>query len=532
MGNEYNQGNPTEYPAAFAHEVIAVGATDINSLKAGFSNTGPHIDVCAPGVGIYTTVRGGGMPNNPSGTSFSAPIVSGVAGLIISQGLDRSFNLTNDDVRHILEITADDITQYGVGFDEFTGYGKVNAYNALELLDEPNELYNGTSYGGSTTMTNLNQWIYIGDRWGLAAGTYLNVDRYEVTRHIVFDVPFCSVPEVWLRDKECISMNFANPNDGFPWAEITNVTTTGFDVRYSAYYVRNNILGQTINKWVPSSISSTKIVYTAIGEPNIAGTAGPITGPSFVCTSNATFTLHNRPPGTTVNWTKSPYLNYVSGQGTNSYTVKAASSTTSGSGWVQATISGNCGNVIIRDDDFWVGKFENTVVTGEAAVCPDTYYTYTALVPGGHSSSYSYSWTYPGNWMWSYQYQNTIRLKTPIYNPDYGTVRVSITNACGTSGYSGITVYPGYNCGGYYRFSPNPADDYIEISIDESKLVENAIEDYQVKIYNSLKVMVYETGKTREPILHINTRNLKDGVYFIHFITGKQIEVKQLIVNH
>ena len=179
MGNEYTQGNPTEYPAAFAHEVIAVGATDINSLKAGFSNTGSHINVSAPGVGIYTTVRGNGSPENPSGTSFSVPIVSGIAGLIISQGLDRGFNLTNDDVRHILEITADDIDP--IGFDEETGYGKVNAYNALALLDEPNELYKGTSYGGSTTITNLSKWIYIGDRWGLAAGTYLDVDRYEVT---------------------------------------------------------------------------------------------------------------------------------------------------------------------------------------------------------------------------------------------------------------------------------------------------------------------------------------------------------------
>lgn len=157
MGNEYESGNPTEYPAAFKHEVIAVGATDINSNKASFSNTGMHIDVSAPGVGIYTTVRGGMPPDNPSGTSFSTPIVSGVSGLIISQGLDRNFNLTNDDVRHILEITADDITQYGIGFDEFTGYGKVNAYKALKLLDVPNVLYHATSFGGATSKTNLEK---------------------------------------------------------------------------------------------------------------------------------------------------------------------------------------------------------------------------------------------------------------------------------------------------------------------------------------------------------------------------------------
>ncbi|GAH60973.1 unnamed protein product, partial [marine sediment metagenome] len=46
-----------------------------------------------------------------------------------------------------------------------------------------------------------------------------------------------------------------------------------------------------------------------------------ITGPSLVCTSNSTFTLHNRPSGTTVNWTKSSNLQPVSGQGTDNYTV-------------------------------------------------------------------------------------------------------------------------------------------------------------------------------------------------------------------
>ncbi|GAH15323.1 unnamed protein product, partial [marine sediment metagenome] len=80
-----------------------------------------------------------------------------------------------------------------------------------------------------------------------------------------------------------------------------------------------------------------------------------VTGPSIVCTSNSTFTLHNRPSGTTVNWTKSSNLSYVSGQGTDNYTVKAYSSA-SGTGWVQAAITVDCGNVTIRYNIDWVGK--------------------------------------------------------------------------------------------------------------------------------------------------------------------------------
>lgn len=68
-------------------------------------------------------------------------LLPGIAGLIISQGLDRCFNLTNDDVKHILEQTADEIDP--PGWDEGTGYGKVNAYSALTLLNQPNVLYPG-----------------------------------------------------------------------------------------------------------------------------------------------------------------------------------------------------------------------------------------------------------------------------------------------------------------------------------------------------------------------------------------------------
>ena len=51
---------------------------------------------------MYTTARGGAY-DYLSGTSAATPVASGVAGLIISQGMDRGFNLTNDDVKHIPE---------------------------------------------------------------------------------------------------------------------------------------------------------------------------------------------------------------------------------------------------------------------------------------------------------------------------------------------------------------------------------------------------------------------------------------------
>lgn len=544
MGNEHDSGNPIEYPAGF-NEVIAVGETDRYPQRVSTSNTGPNIDVSAPGE-IYSTERYGSY-NYIGGTSAATSVVSGVAGLIISQGLDRGFNLTNDDVKHILEQTADEIDP--PGWDEGTGYGKVNAHNALVLLDEPNVLYHGDSYGGtSVKINNFDRWVYIGPKWGLASGVYLDVDQYQITKHITFDFPFCSVPQVWMRERESKSISFAQPNDGYPYVEITNITTTGFDVKYSACYVRYDINFNAVAKWIPSEPSATKIEYTAVGEPNIAGTAGPITGPTLVCSStNSTFTLNNHPAGTIVNWTKSTNLVEVSGQGTDNYVVRASSS--SGIGWVQATItptSGGCGSVTLPQFPVWVGKFESTYVIGQAPVCPGSLYTYTAQVPGGHSSAYSYSWTYPSGWYNNGQNQNFILLQTPQYNMTYGTVRVSITNACGTSGYSGITVYPRSGCGGYFSFYPNPASDNITINMDNNSsavttddadlsIIANVniirSTNFTIRIYNSQGTPI--STKIRSGMsFDIPLINMHDGTYILEVSDGKNISRQQLIVKH
>lgn len=128
-------------------DVIAVASTDLEDKRAVFSNWGPKIDISAPGLDVLSlrarrTDFMSGIPGityaagaayvgddnryyRASGTSFSAPIVSGVASLLIGNRPE----LTGDEVKRILLNSARDVDTPGV--DQYTGYGIVDANAAL-----------------------------------------------------------------------------------------------------------------------------------------------------------------------------------------------------------------------------------------------------------------------------------------------------------------------------------------------------------------------------------------------------------------
>lgn len=88
MGNEFEEGNPKEYPAGYAGP-LAVGAIDETDRRASFSCTGAHIGLVAPGVNILSTVplikasfaETTDYDSWP-GTSMATPHVAGCAVLV------------------------------------------------------------------------------------------------------------------------------------------------------------------------------------------------------------------------------------------------------------------------------------------------------------------------------------------------------------------------------------------------------------------------------------------------------------------
>ncbi|MGH7845022.1 MAG: S8 family serine peptidase, partial [Candidatus Binatia bacterium] len=122
-----NNTSTPYYPAALTN-VLAVAATDQYDNKASFSNYGSWIDVAAPGTYIYTT-KNGGAYGNWQGTSFSSPLVAGLAALVFSHNPE----LSNAQVVDLIKSNADD--RGTVGFDQYFGWGRINASRTLAAAE-------------------------------------------------------------------------------------------------------------------------------------------------------------------------------------------------------------------------------------------------------------------------------------------------------------------------------------------------------------------------------------------------------------
>lgn len=125
------------YPAYYS-SVLAVAAVDSSdkrsywggidpdTVKPQASNYGTWVDVAAPGTDVYATCRNSEYIAS-NGTSFSSPIVAGVAGL-----LKAGFpNYTNQQIMFLITSEADNIDSLNPGFEGLLGSGRVNALRCM-----------------------------------------------------------------------------------------------------------------------------------------------------------------------------------------------------------------------------------------------------------------------------------------------------------------------------------------------------------------------------------------------------------------
>ena len=195
----FNNNTPY-YPAAF-NNTIAVGSTNPNDNRTvpffwsstSGSNFGSHIDVVAPGNYIYglSHTSNWGYETYWGGTSQATPLVSGIVSLMLS----LHPNLTVDQIKIILRNTAED--QIGnpledtVGWDQYYGAGRVNAFNALSYVQSlptdnfvynegieiyPNPVKETINFKSSSNHGNFTVSIY--DVTGRLVKDYKNVNDF------------------------------------------------------------------------------------------------------------------------------------------------------------------------------------------------------------------------------------------------------------------------------------------------------------------------------------------------------------------
>lgn len=118
-GND-GRDNSVNYPARYP-SCVAVAAINQENKVSSFSSRGWEVDIAAPGERILTCWRNHGYAR-VSGTSFSAPYVSGVLALLLQAGLTINHSR--------LEQTAIDIEEPGK--DIKSGYGLINPVDFIK----------------------------------------------------------------------------------------------------------------------------------------------------------------------------------------------------------------------------------------------------------------------------------------------------------------------------------------------------------------------------------------------------------------
>lgn len=262
-------------------------------------------------------------------------------------------------------------------------------------------------------------------------------------------------------------------------------------------------------------------------------TSASIYGDFLHCSNPVQFELKELDASGTASW---EIIQNSSSKASGSGVNASASNISTGQGIVEYTVAFGCGLASLEfEKDFWYGVFNGGVtVSGQAAVCPNSFYSYRANVTGGHDDSYTYTWADPGNWTKNSQWEDWVQFYTPS-SPDYGTLTVSVENDCGSSNYQGITVYPGY-CGGYYMASPNPSSEYVEIDYradrEDIKTVSEE-SDVVIKVFSKMGTIKFAKEMKGKEFPHrINTSSLSNGEYIINIVNGKYTESLNIIVEH
>ncbi|PKQ67919.1 hypothetical protein BZG01_06010 [Labilibaculum manganireducens] len=272
-----------------------------------------------------------------------------------------------------------------------------------------------------------------------------------------------------------------------------------------------------------------------------------IDGPNLVCTSGSTFGLDALSAEVPVTWTSSSNISFPSGNTGSTVVAKAYSSTSSGAGWIEAAISGACGNVTLPRKDVWVGPPSFTL---SGTTILDIGMPGIAIVNYSNGDHFSQGiqnsdWSFTG----PLDYVNGDAMKAHYRagrrEGGVGFIYATQTNQCGSSE---NRLFFEVEEPFFMLVSPNPANEYTELNFyggDEISEYQKSspvmvsvpmgektqeLGEYEIQIWNERKGLVKQM-KSKSKKLQIPTNNLEEGTYFLHVIVNGKVHKQQLKVQ-
>ena len=281
--NPYINGTKAQkssYPNNLGPWILNVGAMRQSGER--WSNTASHsfTDVAAPGESIVSTSNTGStMTVGGSGTSGSAPFVTGTASLMLAVNA----NLRNYDIEHILKRTA----QSWPNFNSYIGYGMIDAYAALQKVTSPNTVAHGTATF-TKVADNVDIWFSSEPLPNRGAGPFrCDVWKMEATASHQYQ----ETPWAWL-SPTAKGYSYTNPNNAQPYL-YESVSPTSMTLRTYFYFVEYDLdYGVTINQWAPFDPTAFRrsngtYEYTVVGKPGTSPPSSPPSAPTgFTVTGN------------------------------------------------------------------------------------------------------------------------------------------------------------------------------------------------------------------------------------------------------
>ncbi|WP_139892164.1 S8 family serine peptidase [Bacillus sp. D386] len=170
----------TSYPAALNH-VLAVSSTNKKDSDSYFSNFGNYINYSAPGEDIYSTVNGSSY-EYMDGTSMAAPLVSGVAALMLS----KNPWLSPDQIEIIMNKSVKDLGKKG--WDSLYGYGRIDASKAMS--NTPGQLSTITASTKFTATGKNKHNISVSAYGSSKLSIYVKDSKGKLVRSLVSNKPW------------------------------------------------------------------------------------------------------------------------------------------------------------------------------------------------------------------------------------------------------------------------------------------------------------------------------------------------------